>query len=216
MSREIRRMTALSSADARGGKKRFLLPLVMVLMIILLAFSFSKKEPEITPDINSELPIEPTAEVIYPKYPEGVEKLEGLKESSEYILIGTVEYRGEPILKTVKDGEGNESEVFYTPIGLRVEEIFKGEINADEFIYMELGGQNSQRKIEAYGVTPLYVDDRVLLFADSEHYGYGNYSVFQIINNQISVLADRLPKEYQKEGKRSIKLEIDDLFNFFQ
>lgn len=228
MSRKMKRMTAISSDGGSYGtrlrrlsvttenKKRrggFVVPALILLAVAFLLFKPVKTQ-KVERDPN--LP-EPKAEVIMPQYDEKlISSMAEMASDAKYIVSGVVVHRSDAVEKKITNSDGEKVTTLYTPVVIEIDEVVKGTIRGSSFVYMELGGMTADRKVEAYGVTPLYVDDSVFVFADKENCGQGNYSVFQILDGKITIDSSRLFENENGKtelSKEAFSKQIKDIIN---
>lgn len=146
-----------------------------ILAITLVVHIFSKK---------SDLPIIYYASS-YPEY-----SLEELVSTSENIVIGVVELVGDTIMEKMEvstslDPSEVDDTIYYpmTPVTVRIEDTLKG-TESKEIIYYEEGGI-TDTYIQLPTGYKMTEGIEVILFLNQDGYGWGNQSIYPIVDNQV-------------------------------
>lgn len=174
--------------------------LVFTGMLILSGLILNSIKNPLNKESN-EIPIlESTA--VYPKF-----TIPSITDEAAYIIQAKVIEKGDTVMKemtvsfTENPNEATETISYpITPITLKVEDVIKGELSEDIFVYYEDGGKTSE-----YIQLPdgFFMEEGmdIILFLNKEGYCWGSQSMFPIINDQV--LLNEMALDYVNSDKVS-------------
>lgn len=161
-------------------KKRILCPIVFtIFMLIMVGCGSSEAEvTEITP--------------MYPDY----YKLEDLIKNSGNIIHAKVEKLTTAQVVNVKTPDGESMKTLYTPVVLEIQEVVRGTIAKNTTTYFQMGGENPDLITIVTGHPLLEVGEEIVLFYESNGYGWGELSTYRVENDRVTMSTDKLPDVY--------------------
>lgn len=170
--------------------------IIPVFIVILCGFIFAgspKKAAE-----NQEYKDIPVT-VVEPSFPD-YSNLEDVVDAADRIFYGVVTKRKPAFyLSGANATTGTAIKLLYTPINFNVEQMIKGSFKKiEDAYYYEMGGSNSTATLEVRGLTPLQKDDRAVVFSRNSGTGWGNYSVYPVVNGKVTIENANLPKSVAK------------------
>lgn len=160
--------------------KKIICPIVFSIFMLVMV-GCGSSEPEIT---------EMTP--VYPDY----YKLEDLVKNSANIIHAQVQKLTTPTVVNAKTPDGESIKTLYTPVVLDIKEVVRGSMVKNTTTYFQMGGKNEEMEFIVTGHPLLEPGEEIVLFYESNGYGWGEISTYRIVDDYVTLNTDKLPEVY--------------------
>lgn len=153
---------------------------------------------------------------ITPSYP-NYYKLEDLIQNSSNIIHAEVQRLTTAQVVNVKTPDGESMKTLYTPTTLSIKELVRGTMPRDTTTYFQMGGENQDLLTIVTGHPLLQEGEEIVLFYESNGYGWGEYSVYRVNDGRVTLETDKLPDVYvQTMDTETTTFNVEDFLELIR
>lgn len=132
---------------------------------------------------------------VTPAYPDYY-KLEDLISNSSNIIHASVQKHTTAQPVNVKLPDGESMKTLYTPIVLDIKEVIRGTMAKNTTTYFQMGGETDELNTIVTGHPLLQAGEEIVLFYESNGYGWGELSTYRVVDGRVTLNTDKLPDVY--------------------